>query len=497
MSRNEIRIVAALAIALPMAALTPRVNAAPVTAQPAAVIAAIQVPVSTDLAAPTQEPESQQSAACWADRDGNTSVSIHSNDDKENDSYSVKYSRSGCSLELRSEGKFTMRPDLSDIESISRDGWLRLEEREGRSSRRMEIRRGDNGTIEHLYWVNGDRAPFDDNARAWLSRTLLSVERRTAFAADTRVPQIYRSGGVNAVLNEISQMQGDYAAAKYYGTLLDMGITLDASSLNTVVRRAATDLQKSDYYMSEVLGRLASQRSANETTWQIFTEAAGRMKSDYYQSVVLKRVLQSGRLSNETVAMMLKAASSMKSDYYLSDLLKTVAKQYAMNSSTRQYYADALRHIESDYYRSDLLSALGSGDWDSRTSAYVLQAISEIKSDYYRSESLAQLMKDNHVDNWNSYFEAVAGIQSDYYKKTVLVGALRRSPLTRDIVAGVLGVVPRMRSDSEMSEVLKAVVDRYRIDDSLKPAFTRAVDAIRSDYYRGAALTALYRNGTN
>jgi hypothetical protein len=362
----------------------------------------------------------------------------------------------------------------------------------------MEIRRADNGSLDHQYWVNGNRAPYDASAQAWLAKTLLSVERRTAFAADTRVPQLYKTGGLNAVLSEIGQMTSDYPQSKYYSTLLDMHISLDPNTLNTIVRRASSDLSSSDYYLSEVLGRLGKQPSANEGTWQIFAEAAGRMKSDYYRSVILKDVLTHARLGSETVGTLLKSASEMKSDYYLTDVLKSVASQYALNANTRQYYADALRHIESDYYRSDLIGVLsnGDGEWDPRTSTYVLASIADIKSDYYRSESLARLVRDNHVADWNAYFNAATGIQSDYYKKTAIVAALKRATLTREIVLGVLNAVPRMKSDSEMNEVLTTLARSYKIDDSLRPAYEKAVDAIKSDYYRGEAYAAMRRSET-
>jgi beta-lactamase regulating signal transducer with metallopeptidase domain len=507
---------AALALSIPLAALTPRAAAATITSGPAAIVKAVQIPAIASLAGSglsvsvgkgdetTPEPPGSvaapalQSAECWANDNGHNSVSINSNDEEGSDaSYTVKYSSGNCSLEFRAEGKFTLRPDLSDVEIISNDGWIRLEERLGRDTRRMEIKRASNGSIDHQYWVNGDRAPYDANARAWLGRTLLSVERRTAFAAGTRVPQLYRAGGVNGVLSEISQMGSDYAKSRYYATMLDMGIKLDANTLNTVVRHASSDLAKSDYYMSEVLGKFEAQGAANEATWQIFAEAAGKMKSDYYKSSLLKRVLTKQRLSDQTVETLLRSASDMKSDYYLSDLLKSTARLYALNAGTRQYYADALRHIESDYYRADLINSLGAGDWDARTSNYVLTSVAEIKSDYYRSEALTKLVKDRHVNDWNAFFNAVSGIDSDYYKKSALVAAMKSTPGSRDVVAGVLAVVPRMRSDSEMSDVLTYVARNYRIDDSLRPAFEHAVDSMKSDYYRGSALSALRRSQTN
>jgi hypothetical protein len=74
-----------------------------------------------------------QDGSCWTSGDGdNSSVSINNNDDNgRSPSWNVRYSRPGCSMELRAEGKFTLRPDLSDLESIDRDGWFRVEETVG------------------------------------------------------------------------------------------------------------------------------------------------------------------------------------------------------------------------------------------------------------------------------------------------------------------------------------------------------------------------------
>ena len=488
--------------------------AIPFTTLPVSVVRAVQLPAVAILSPSTSQslPESSpvaaklataslppfvvQNEACWEGTKGSSNVSINTDSERgRRPSYSVKYTRDNCLLELRADGEFTLRPDLSDVETLGRDSWVRIEERIGRSSRRVEIRRADNGALEHTYWVDGDRTAWDSNGRAWLARTLLSVERRTAFAADTRVPQLYRSGGLRSVLSEISQMSSDYPKSKYYSALLDMGITLDNSTLNNIVRQVGSDTSLSDYYMSEVLSKFGTQSSADETTWRLFAEAAGRMKSDYYRSQTLKKVLAKGRLNPATVGTLLRSASGIKSDYYLTDLLKEVASKYAMNSDTRQFYVDALRNVESDYYRSELLKTMGSqGDWDARTTGFVLEAVASMKSDYYKSESLRALASAKNVDNWPAFFSATTTIDSDYYRKETLTTALRHAPLTRDIVLGVINSAARMKSDSEMSEVLSAVARSYKLDDSLRSAYERAVDAMDSDYYRGAALSALRRS---
>jgi beta-lactamase regulating signal transducer with metallopeptidase domain len=439
----------------------------------------------------------QQGTPCWANEGSSHNHISTSNNQSDggHDRFDVRYSTDNCSLEVTADGKFTLRPDLSDLESISSDGWFRVEERLGRDSKRIEIRRGNNGSLDHQYWVNGDRTPYNDEARAWLARTLLSVERKTAVAASTRVPQLYKSGGLRGLMSEIAQMESPYAKSIYYKTFLDMGVSLDANILNSVVKQATTDLSSSDYYLAEVLSEFSQQPSMNESTWRTFAEAAGTMKSDYYKAEVLKKVLNSGRLSSGTVGILLSSASGIKSDYYIAEILQGVASKYAVNAETRQYYVDALRHVQSDYYRGQILATLNrDGAWDARTSSFVLTSVSDIKSDYYRSEALGSLVKEHHVSDWPAFFNSVLGISSDYYKRETLSTVLHQTPLTRDQVSGVLLVATKMKSDNDISEVLSEVANNYRIDDNMRPAFEKAIDAIGSDYYRGNAMSALRRS---
>ncbi|HVF38851.1 MAG TPA: M56 family metallopeptidase [Gemmatimonadaceae bacterium] len=433
---------------------------------------------------------------CW-EGSGKSSSNISINDDGKDGrrpSWNVRYSRDDCSLELRAEGRFTLRADLSDVESLDRDGWIRVEEREGRNSRRVEIRNVGSG-LEHTYYINGDRRAFDNDGRAWLARTLLAVERRTAFAASTRVPQLYRTGGVRAVSNEISQMQSAYPKASYYKTMLDMGIQLDANTLNTIVNAAANELSSSDYYLTEVLGKLVAQPRANQSTWKAFADATTRMKSDYYKASAINKILKNTRVDNETVRSLLKSSTGIKSDYYLAEVLKSVAKDYAINEDTRPYYVEALRNISSDYYRRQVLTTMnGSGEWDSRTTSVVLASIGEIKSDYEKSQSLISLAKAGRIDNWAAYFSAATNMESSYYQRQTLEAALKIRPLTRDIVAGVLSVAPRLKSDSDLAGLLGTVAKNYRIEGSLRAAYEKASDEISSDYYRGAALVALRKS---
>ena len=445
-------------------------------------------------------PVAVQGTGCWENRK-NQSTNISTSDDDDSPRRprtTVRFSSGDCSLELRADGHFTLRGDLSDVASLDRGGLLTLEERDGSTTRRMEIRQNDGG-LEHLYFINGRSAPYTPEARAWLASTLLAVERRTAFAAKTRVPQLYQSGGVDRVLQEVSAMGSDYAKSAYLSVLLRQDYNLDGSTLTRIVQQATREMT-SDYYLAEVFNRVGSQSRADERTWRAFADAAIGMKSDYYKAQVIGNVLSRDRLDAATVATLLRASSSIKSDYYQAETLKKMSKRYAVTAQTRPYYVAALASISSDYYKQEVLSFLNSDEpLDEATTSAVLNSIGDMKSDYYKAEALGTIVKRGRLtaSSRGDYFAAIKSINSDYYKHQVLNNVLAIRPLTRELVAEVLAVAPTLKSDYELSGLLSSLVRIYPIDDSLRAAYDRAVDSIRSDYYRGAALSAARPRSTS
>ncbi len=447
--------------------------------------------------APSEKAASQQAVSCWDSKSDHSSVNINS-DDSRYAHTTVRFSSGDCSLELRADGKFTLRPDLSDVESLERGGSLTVDEREGRNSKRVEVRSTDSG-LDRQYFVNGQRTAWSPEAQTWLANVLLAVERRTAFAAATRVPQIFESRGARGLLEEVSLMPSDYAKAAYLSVLLKNGINLDALTLTRIVQQSTREMT-SDYYLAEVFTKVASQKYADETTWRAFADAAGGMKSDYYKAQVIGKVLSRPQLDAPTIATLLKATTTINSDYYQAETLKQLSKRNAVTPETRRYYLEALSKIKSDYYKQEVLSFLNIGEpIDASTTSAVLKSISDMGSDYYKSEALTKLIKQGRLDaeTRTDYFAAVKSIDSDYYKHATLDAALNTRPLTREIVAGVLAVAPSIKSDYELSALLSSLARAYPIDDSLRPAYDKAIDSIDSDYYRGAALSAARRSSTS
>ncbi|MEP7345323.1 MAG: M56 family metallopeptidase, partial [Gemmatimonadaceae bacterium] len=183
----------------------------------------------------------------------------------------VKWSGGDCRLTFDLEGDITLNADATDVVGLSRGGSLDLVVKDGSHSRRVQLEE-KNGTIDRQYWVDGDRKTWDADAAAWFTSALVALDRRTAFAADQRLPLILKKGGVEAALTEIEQMYSDYAQRIYYTKLFKLQ-PLSIAQIRRVLAHVGSSLS-SDYERAELLLAIAKLDVFREEAYVDFANAA-------------------------------------------------------------------------------------------------------------------------------------------------------------------------------------------------------------------------------
>jgi len=345
----------------------------------------------------------------------------------------ARWGRSGCTTEIEAEGDFTLRTDLTDVERVSRDGYVEITERRGGTRRRVEITAGADGRIVHRYSVNRDSAAWDGDAQRWLAGVLLELERRTAFAADTRVPALRERGGSAAVLEEITRLRADHAKRRYYTVLLAADSSIDDAALGRVMEHAGRELD-SDYELAELLVQVAK---------------GGRVRDRAAQSAFVR------------------ATATIGSDY---------EHRRALSALLADSDADAA-------LRPDVAAA-------------IFVAAKDIGSDYEAAELLIGAARRGLVKDAASapFFAAVDGIGSAYERRRTLSALLQADSLADELVVGVLKSSGGISSDYERAELLVTLArTRPRLTGSLREAYLDAADRISSDHERNRAVAALGR----
>ncbi len=499
--RRSLSRTAALAVTAGAVLLTGAASAAtPAVAAPAAGPAETTAAASrTTPSAPAADQASgpaplalpPQAMTCGMEATGWQSMSHHSDDGRER----LQWSKPGCEVDVRVEGEVRFSDDFMDVASLGRNALFRIEENEGRTERRLDVTPGSGGDPTYEYRVDGRTEPFDAQARAWYQGMLLQVFRRGGYMAEERVAALLRTGGVDAVLQELDLIPSDYVSARYVEELMRQADLSEGQVVQLVDE--ARDRVDSDHYLAGILTALAENHDLTSPVMDAFLRASRSLDSDHYRAQVLTTALDKGTLQTGQVEALLASASEIDSDHYLAQILDSVAERYALNPSMRGAYLRAVESIESDHYRTQVLSGLlDRGDLDAGELSEVLRAAGSIESDHYVTEILRKAStRELSGPLQDAYLDVARGIESDHYKAEALTLLVRRDQVSSGLLAGVLDATSSIASDHYKAGLLVEIAQRHTLSGDLRDAYMRAMDSVGSKTYRGRVAEALLDQG--
>ena len=115
--------------------------------------------------------------------------------------------------------------------------------------------------------------------------------RQSGFGASARVARIHKSGGVTAVLAEISRIEGSWAKHVYFKELMKVP-ALSAADAQRVFTQAGAEIE-SDFELASFLIS-SSRQITDDATRRAYLEAAKSIQSDFELRRVLSSMLQGG-----------------------------------------------------------------------------------------------------------------------------------------------------------------------------------------------------------
>ena len=269
-----------------------------------------------------------------------------------------KWQRSddGMKLEVKVEGKVVFAEDYSDVRDIPDNGALRIMDERTAVRKLYVVTRGADGQLRRSYSVNGETRAFDAGAREWLRGVLLLAARQGGVDARARVRRILQRGGTQALIEEISHIEGDYARRIYFEELLKVE-GLDTGALTNALRDASKKIS-SDYERAQLLLHVADRYLAKSELLPVYFAAADQIGSDYEHRRVLSAALKKSKLGPEALLKMLKSSSVIKSDYEKATFLIEAAQLFAGETGLRSAFLEVVETITSEYERGRVLSSL-------------------------------------------------------------------------------------------------------------------------------------------
>ncbi|HSC28442.1 MAG TPA: M56 family metallopeptidase [Vicinamibacterales bacterium] len=395
-------------------------------------------------------------------------------------------------LQVNYKGAVEFTDDDTDVKSLSPGGWLRI--RDGADGRAVEFRADDTGRIERRYWVGGSERPFEPEGRQWLAQALPRFIRQTGIGAGARVARILRSGGPEAVLAEISLIEGSWARRVYYAELLQSP-GLDAGTLQLIITRAGRDIE-SDFELASLLIKTADRLLVDEATRRAYFEAAKTIQSDFEMRRVLSAPLKQGPLAPDLLAGLLDTATSIGSDFEQASLLIAVLKVQGLDGRTRGPFFKALDSVGSAFERRRVLSSLvAQSDTEPDTLVSALDSAAAIGSDFEKASFLLDVVKRHSIEGSTRqpFFRVVNAIGSSFERGRVLKTVAKRSDTSAETVVEILRAAQTMSGNFETSQVLLAVAGAHNLTGPARDRYIEVAERL-GEFEQGRAMTALVRS---
>lgn len=447
---------------------------------------------SSSVAAP-RAPVRRHSASVVEVGDGGTVTQVNTSKGR----WNISWSDGDDRLRIRARGEIELSRDMTDIVSISHRGYVDIEEERGRDKRRVKLRGESDGTITRQWWVDGDERPYDDEARAWLAETLPEMTRRAGFAVDKRVASLLVDGGVEAVLEEIEEIDSDHVVRLYFTELTGQA-DLDAEQLERILEHAGETIG-SDFELAELLINGLQEATLRPEGTLVYARATHSIGSDYEQSRALRVLVERYDLDEVALEAVLEAARDIGSDFELARLLIEVGREQVLTPALHRPFFETMRSIGSDFeHRRVLMDFVERDDLaDDLVADILTNAGQSIGSDYELAELLVALCKHQDVKPaWvPSYVEALGTIGSDYEFRRAAEPLVREGKLDDASLILLLEAAEKnLGSDFEMAQLLVHVARTHTLSDETREAFLRASDTIGSNHENRRVLSELVRS---
>lgn len=383
----------------------------------------------------------------WIDEDEHGRVSIDVSSSDEN-----------LRMELEARGEIEFASDDSDIISMADGDYFDLSVTRDGDKHRVRIE-GDNGRLVRSWWVDGDKQLWNTEAASWFAAILPEVFRRTGLNAEQRVAHMLDTGGVDAVLDEIELIQGDYSQRRYFTYLMELADPSSAEMIR-VVRLAGSELS-SDFELRSVLVSMLDEPGLDDAAWTEFFAAARGIGSDFEQRTVLTELAERVRFDKGLIDDYLENSASIGSDFEM---------------------------------RQALTALLDRAELDEESLSLLLQTTAKVGSDFEQASVLIHAVGQVRGQALDAYLEASGKIASDFEQRRALEALVQNADLSSDQAIRFLDASIHIGSDFELASLLLIALPLLPDDPAVRQQYRDVAKAkLGSSFERDRVLAALGR----
>jgi hypothetical protein len=414
-------------------------------------------------------------------------------------SYKSEYKIIGnaSSLEIKVRGSVKVNDADTEVTAITPGGYLNIQKTTFGNKKELTISSNDAGKLSYEFYDNRSQVNYEPEGRKWLADVLLDVIRSTGVAAEDRVKRFYKRGGVDAVIDEIEEINSSSGKAEYFSFLLETN-GLSEAALSKIALAIGKDIPSSST-RGELLRDYDYKFFSNSKSATAYFEAVKNIPSSSEAAYTLRHALEKHQLPASTKIALLQTVDHIASSSERGSVLRLYNRQFDKDERIQDKYFDVVDHIPSSSERGNVLRDLiREQKLDPYTFSRVLTSVNQIPSSSEQGSVLKYAIENSgelSADLFDKLASTISKIASSSTQGDVLKYAIIEKEPTPSQLVPLIKAVQQIPSSSTQGEVLRAASGKMRNDPALSDLIFETVTRIPSSSEQGNVLLTFMRDG--
>jgi hypothetical protein len=396
-------------------------------------------------------------------------------------------------LEVSYKGKIKVTDNDEDIKSISPGGFLKISNRTFGNRRTVIIMSDSDGKLTREYYIGKNLQEWEPEGRIWLAENLIDVLRSTGIDAEGRTRRIYKSDGVDGVVDEISSISSNSVIKKYFEALLDIDGISDGDKSKIIEEICMT--MTSNSQISSLLRKYDEIYMKNNKLAHAYFNCVSQLSSNTETGIVLRHVLENNQLTNEMKVYLLNCVDYMTSNTEMSLVLKEFNNYFPEDNDVSDAYFNAIDNMTSNTSISvtliDLMDKHKLREYDQ---IKLLLVTSHLSSNTSMFEVLRKYNYSftNNNNIAGTYFRTLNSFTSNTDLSGVMRDLLNKQTLTDISMMKFLRTARNFTSNTDMSMVLTSSIKYLNLENqAVMTEFFSTVEGFTSNTDMASVLRRL------
>jgi len=299
------------------------------------------------------------------------------------------------SLKASVKGKITFSEDESDVATLEPDGFLKIEQR-GAQRWTYDAVPLPNGDLKRSFARDGQTLSPGPATDQWLREILPKILRQTGIDAPGRVRRLLSSGGPDAFLAEIEQIQTSSVQRLY----IDEFLSQEDPTAEQTRRLARVAVQTRSSSESErIVEQLVDRHGKDAELTDLLIQASAQVRSSSGKVRMTDFILTHREIGEAAALKIAASLAEIRTSTEKANGLVALADASPGSAPVRLALLDAVGTISSSSEKGRaLMSIVETSVLDRQIAVRAAEVIKTVRSDSERARALRQLVAEMPLD---------------------------------------------------------------------------------------------------